>query len=188
MLILFYRPGQAAAQVPPSEPDKTQVAQRVDMLVSQGLTATPAMLAKTPTPYPTYTPYPTPTNVIIEMARFSFYDPAIGADKPDIALINCADWDTVNKVCNSKLRDGSDYKDMYLKAAACRFDLYNARAEFKVLSPEWLKNLFPDGFTCRDTGDAVNGLFIDFLIPWRSMPMKYDQTPWGYPVALLRVK
>jgi len=148
--------------------------------------STTVIPVSTALPIPTAVKIAVPTELIIEMGKFSFYDPLIGRDKPEIALTNCANWDTEKNDCLSMLRDGTDFRAQYFRAAACRYDLFIARAKFKVLAPEWLKTLFPDGFTCVDTGDAVNGIWFDFLIPWRSMPFPWEQTPWGTPIALLR--
>lgn len=151
-------------------------------------TATPGLIQPTFTPYPTYTPYPTENPYPISMHKFSFYDPMIGKDKPEIALINCESWNYTTLYCDSKMRNGEEWKDNYFIAAACPYDLYMAGAFFEVASPNWLATLFPQGVICKDTGEAVTGLFIDFLIPWQSMPMAYDKTPWGTPIALRRIK
>lgn len=161
---------------------------------SSGPTLDPYLIV-TPSPFPTYTPYPTYTPMatitpVYELSnhRFSFYDPMIGKDKPEIAEINCAKWNYETNYCDSALRSGERWEDNYFISAACPYDLYVARAHFEVVSPQWLKDLFPRGFTCKDTGELVTGLFIDFLIPWRSMPMPYDQTPWGTPITLMRTR
>ncbi|MDP1713933.1 MAG: hypothetical protein Q8L41_04240 [Anaerolineales bacterium] len=145
-------------------------------------------IQSTYTPYPTYTPFPTVNAFPLSNHRFSFYDPMIGKDKPDIALINCENWNFATQYCDSKLRNGERWEDNYFLAAACPYDLYLAGAFFEVVSPDWLKALFPRGFTCKDTGEMVMDLFIDFLIPWGSMPMPYDQTPWGDPITLMRLR
>jgi hypothetical protein len=150
-----------------------------------------ATFVPTPSPYPTYTPLPTYTalaNFPLSNHRFSFYDPMIGRDKPDIALINCENWNFETQYCDSKLRNGERWEDNYFISAACPYDLYLAGAHFQVISPDWLKLLFPQGFTCKDTGEAVTGLFIDFLIPHNQMPMAYDLTPWGTPITLMRTR
>lgn len=147
-------------------------------------TSTPFVLP-TYTPYPTYTPAP---SYELSNHRFSFYDPAIGKDKPEIAQINCDQWNYTTLTCDSPLRNGERWQDNYFISAACPYELYIAAAQFEIVSPEWLKILFPRGFTCKDTGDAVTGLYIDFLVPWRNMPMPYEQTPWGAPITLMRVR
>ena len=148
-----------------------------------------SVFESTQTPYPTYTPYPTLANVYpLSNHRFSFYDPMIGKDKPDIAFINCENWNAVTQYCDSQLRNGETWEANYFISAACPYDLYLAGARFEVVSPAWLLALFPQGFTCKDTGEAVTGLYIDFLIPWANMPMPYDQTPWGTPITLMRLK
>jgi len=150
-------------------------------------------LAYTPTPQPTLTPLPTPTldpyqNYPLTNHKFSFYDPMIGKDKPEIRYINCDQWNDVTQYCDSALRNGERWEDNYFIAAACPYDLYMAGAYFEVVSPDWLVKLFPAGFTCKDTGEAVTGLFIDFLIPWQSMPMAYEKTPWATPITLRRIR
>lgn len=143
-----------------------------------------------PTPYPTYTPYPTFTPIAYEVSsyKFSFYDPMIGLDKPEIAELNCANWNYETLNCDSALRNGEDFRTNYLRAAACPYDLYIAAAQFEVVSPDWLRALFPYGFVCKDTGELVVYPYIDFLIPWKSMPMPYDKTPWTDPVTLRRLR
>lgn len=143
------------------------------------------------TPLPTYTPYPTPEPTPygeIVAGQFSFYDPLIGKDKPEISLVNCPEWNTVTQDCDGTLRSGDDFRDWYNKAAACTEELYLQRAQFVVVSPDWLVKLFPNGFICLDTGGAVKGLFYDFLIRWQDMPMAWEKTPWGSAVILRRVK
>jgi len=152
-----------------------------------------AALEFTPTPMPTNTPMPTSTqnefaDYPLSNHKFSFYDPMIGKDKPEIRFINCEKWNDVTQYCDSTLRNGEDWAVNYFTSAACPYDLYMAGAYFRVISPDWLVTLFPVGFVCKDTGDAVTGLFIDFLIPWRSMPMPYEQTPWGTPITLQRIR
>jgi hypothetical protein len=179
---------QTSGLLPPSTDFITP--QVTPTAISAGLLP-PAVASATISPtaqiLPTSTPGPLPT-VVIEMGRFSFYDPEIGRDKPEIALVNCAKWNAETKQCDSLLNNGERYQDNYYKAAACRYDLYLQKAEFEVLAPDWLRALFPAGFVCKDTGEAVTGLFFDFLIPWQSMPMAWDQTPWGSPIALRRLK
>lgn len=146
----------------------------------------------TVTPYPTNTPYPTYTPVVVDYPlsnfQFSFYDPMIGLDKPEIAELNCGDWNYSTNYCDSPLRNGEPWEQNYLKAAACPYDLYVAGAQFEVVSPDWLHALFPLGFVCKDTGELVIYPYIDFLIPWRSMPMPYENTPWTTPITLRRLR
>jgi len=139
----------------------------------------------TPVPMATFDPY---ANYPLSNHKFSFYDPMIGKDKPEIRYINCGDWNDVTQYCDSALRNGERWEDNYFIAAACPYDLYMAGAHFRVISPDWLVALFPNGFTCKDTGELVTGLFIDFLIPWRSMPMPYESTPWATPITLQRIR
>jgi len=149
------------------------------------------VFAPTVTPFPTVTPLPSPTagyNYPLSNHKFSFYDPMIGKDKPDIRFINCDKWNDVTQYCDSALRNGEAWENNYYIAAACPYDLYLAGAYFQVVSPDWLVALFPNGFTCKDTGEAVTGLFIDFLIPWRSVPFEYGAVPWGTPITLMRIR
>jgi hypothetical protein len=167
-------------------------------IISTGATATPlpdsgmgGLAVSIPTVQPTYTPYPTytpPPTAVPEAYRFSFYDPVIGRDIPEIAEVNCESWNYETQDCDSFMRSGLDWRLYYRRAAACPYDLFAARAAFVVVSPDWLAALFPDGFECLDTGSSVVYPYIDFLIEWRSMPMPFNQTPWGTPVVLQRVR
>jgi len=140
---------------------------------------------------PTVTPSPSATpglNYPLSNHLFSFYDPLIGRDIPEIAEVNCGQWNYETKYCDSALRSGEPWELNYFRASACPYALFVERAEFLVVSPDWLKVLFPDGFVCKDTGELVTHPFIDFLVPWRSMPMPYADTPWRAPITLMRIK
>lgn len=151
-----------------------------------------------PTPVPTQVPTLVPTQVstpapvdysggVIEAGLFSFYDPLIGASKPEIAFLNCERWNIDTQNCDSVMASGDDFREYYFKAAACRPDLFAARAKFKVLSPSWLKQLVPE-FECLDTGYLVTGYYFDFLIPWQEIGFEYANVPWRQPISLLRIK
>lgn len=160
-------------------------------LGSRAVSTFTQVFVPTYTSYPTYTPYPTvqpsPTPELVT-GLFSFYDPMIGVDKPEIALVNCDNWDAVNKTCLSGLRDGSHFQDHYFDSMACPSDLYFAGAAYNVISPKWLADLVTPVVTCRDTGGAVVAPYFDFLIPWKSMPFDYDKIPWRTPVVMRRVR
>ena len=148
----------------------------------------------TPEPLPTYTPYPTytpqPTSVgftDVDYVLFSFYDPLIGKDKPEIRFLNCEKWNDSTQDCDSAMRSGDNFRDFYSRAAACPLDWYNARAVFKVLHPEWLAKIMPE-FECLDTGGAVVHPYVDFLIRWKDMPFEYAKIPWRTPVILQRTR
>jgi len=161
-----------------------------ELAVAQTQMAYQVMELNKPTAQPTYTPYPTPTGIVYPLSshKFSFYDPMIGKDKPEIRYINCDEWNDVTQYCDSAMRSGESWEANYFRAAACPYSLYVERAEFLVVSPDWLVKLFPNGFVCKDTGEAVTGQFIDFLIPWKSMPMDYSETPWATAITLQRIK
>ena len=114
-------------------------------------TSTPFVLP-TYTPYPTYTPAP---SYELSNHRFSFYDPAIGKDKPEIAQINCDQWNYTTLTCDSPLRNGERWQDNYFISAACPYELYIAAAQFEIVSPEWLPlqrepaGPLPDADLCR---------------------------------------
>lgn len=153
-------------------------------------TRTPISTRRAPTPYPTYTLYPTYTPLVfgeVSTGLFSFYDPLIGLDKPEIAETNCEKWNYVTNDCDSKMRDGQDFRDYYGKAAACDHSLYIQRARFRVVSPAWLVRIFPDGFTCLDTGGLVALPYFDFLIRWKDLPFDWSRIPWRAPVVLERL-
>ena len=156
--------------------------------------ASPTVRVRIPTftPYPTHTPYPTytlrpePTPELVA-GLFSYYDPMIGVEKPEIAEVNCDRWDYVNRTCLSGLRDESRFEDHYGDTVACDESLYRVRAAYRVVSPEWLKKLAPI-VTCRDTGGAVKYPYFDFLLRWQDVPFTWETTPWGSSITLERIK
>lgn len=134
---------------------------------------------------PTFTVTPTPAVVdfgqYLYEGRLSFYDPEIGRYFPDIASVNCADWDSVNKVCNSKLLyHQMDYSDWYGRGVACPPALPDL-AVLRVVYPEQLAG----DWACVDRGDAVTDNWLDFLLRYPDQVWtgaNLNNFPWGSPV------
>lgn len=124
---------------------------------------------------------PTPSNRYTYL--LSFYDPDIGVLYPDMADVNCADWDEVNKVCLSPLSNGADHREWYWRSLACAY-YYPLGTMFRVYSPDWLAG----DWLCLDYGDMIspNGEYLDFLIPVRDILAMYqgdlNNFPWSTPV------
>jgi hypothetical protein len=132
------------------------------------------------------TPVSQNTNKLLtQVFALSFYDPHIGYYFPEIASVNCLQWDAEIKECVSKVHHGQDDYHQWLgKGAACPSTLpYDA--VFRVITPVQLAGVW----RCIDIGDLDrNGLhYIDFMLSYPDMIWTgYDLNsfPWSSDVVI----
>lgn len=139
-------------------------------------------------PYSTQaSPLVTPTPIIIRVEveqpstvtsaaqlqyfKLSFYDPAIGVYFPEIASVNCADWD--GSQCRSLMSNGDSFMNWYGRGVACPPPLRLGDL-VRVVYPSQLAG----DWTCVDRGGAIVEGYLDFLL-------KYPDMIWtGYNLNL----
>lgn len=134
-------------------------------------------LAPTVTPFPTATVAPKSELVFLKL---SFYDPNIGSVIPEIADINCALFDHVNRVCVSTMANGVPFGQYYGKAIACPPPMQHGDI-LDVVYPVQLAGQW----TCMDRGWAIEYPYVDFLLRYPDMiwtGYNLNNFPWSTTV------
>lgn len=146
----------------------------------------------TPSPIPTATQTPLPTLTLepkreLVFLKLSFYDPNIGSIIPEIADINCMNFDHVNRVCLSTMANGVPFGAYYGRAVACPPPMQFGDV-LEVIYPVQLTG----NWVCMDRGWAIENGYVDFLLrypdqiwtgynlnnfPWSSTVQAY----WVHP-------
>jgi len=145
-----------------------------------GYTVTPTQTA-TVLPSPSLTATSTLPGVLA-VYELSMYDPMIGRAFPEVATINCGNWNASTQYCDSTLARTSRYtksnrwEDNYWHAVACDAD--HLGGLFLVTSPRWLVG----EWECLDLGfhpRIVAGDVMDFLLPWDRLPFPFADFPYN---------
>lgn len=151
------------------------------------------MTAFPPTSTPTVTPTVTPTIEPVGFGLYpvmnfylSFYDPAIGKFFPEIAEVNCLQWDNELKDCISKVNNGTEhYFVYYRRGAACPPPL-SIGQRFRIVSPIELRNISVE-WVCIDRGGAIQDYWLDFMLQYPQdiwTGDNLDNFPWGSEVKI----
>lgn len=171
---------------------------------STAVSPTPVVIASvTPAPSPTATiwkydplagiaaqtataaafPSPVPSDHLF--FNLSFYDPHIGAYFPDIASINCLQFDFGIGDCVSKVNQGQDdYRIWYRRGVACPGALKHDTV-FQVIQPVQLAGTW----RCIDVGALDRGEYhyIDFMLEYPDdiwTGDNLDNFPWSSVVEI----
>lgn len=134
-------------------------------------------------PEPTLTPLPTATvapKSELVFLKLSFYDPNIGSVIPEIADINCALFDHVNRVCISTMANGVPFGQYYGRAVACPPPMQHGDI-LDVIYPVQLAGQW----TCMDRGWAIEYPYVDFLLRYPDMVWtgyNLNNFPWSTTV------
>lgn len=161
-------------------------------LVTPTVTPSPIpTFTNTPVPFPASSPFPTlsvsinTNEPVLLTYNLSFYDPHIGYYFPEIAGVNCLEFDYELRDCVSKVHHGLDDYRMWLgKGAACPASLpYDA--VFLVHEPKELVGYW----RCIDTGDLDRPPYhyIDFMLTYPDMVWtgsNINDFPWSSPVLI----
>lgn len=137
----------------------------------------------TDTPMPTMVPSPTVTigpKSELVFLKLSFYDPNIGSIIPDIADINCALFDHINRVCVSTMANGVPFGQYYGKVVACPPPMQHGDV-LEVSYPVQLAG----NWTCMDRGWAIEYPYVDFLLRYPDMiwtGYNLNNFPWSTTV------
>jgi hypothetical protein len=162
-------------------PEVINMAQSVPGYLSTVQPSPTITMQVTATPYPTYTPVPT-EELKIRILKLSFYDPLIGVYFPDIAEVNCSEWNYVTNNCDSLMSGGEDFRDWYGKAVACPPGMETGKV-IQVLFPEELRG----EWICADRGGVIEGDWIDFLLKYPDQVWtgyNLNNFPWGSTVVI----
>lgn len=181
-----------------STPDHFATAWATAVTATPGITFTPTV---TPSPTATLwqfsplTKVPTllPTSVSVQQVTpsqymdfsLSFYDPHIGFYFPEIADINCLQFDYQIRDCVSKVHHGQDdYHLWYRRGAACS-QLLAYDTVFEVISPPELAGVW----RCIDVGalDVGDRHYIDFMLRYPDdiwTGDNLDKFPWSSRVQI----
>lgn len=138
-------------------------------------TPTPIVIRVDVVPPATSTP-----SVQLRYFKLSFYDPAIGRYFPQVASVNCANWDSVNQQCLSVMSNGDTYLNWYGRGVACPPPLQLGDLVRVVYPPQLVGD-----WTCVDRGGAVVDGYLDFLLRYPDMVWtgyNLDNFPWSSTV------
>lgn len=182
--------GQAnAASDRYSQTEQAVLATMVDTSFIAMTQAYATMVTPTFTPTVTFTPspLPSPTNDLPIMEfMLSFYDPRIGYYFPDIAQVNCLQWDDVLRDCVSKVNNGTEhYFVYYRRGVACPPPLRDGQ-RIRVIEPVELAAIAEE-WICIDRGGAIQNYYLDFMLQYPNdiwTGENLDYFPWSSRVLV----